>query len=49
MCDSLENFIPDPDHINGLPMPLREYIHDLATRANPAGDVAAIACLGENI
>ena len=44
----LDRFVPDPDHINALPEPLRKYIHDLATRADPAGDVAEIALLKEN-
>ena len=44
----LDKFVPDPEHINALPGPLRRYIHDLATRADPAGDVAEIALLKEN-
>ena len=28
---------------NALPAPLREYIHDLATRADPAGEVREVA------
>jgi hypothetical protein len=34
-----------PEHINGLPEPLCLYVHDLSTRADPAGDVAQIASL----
>jgi len=30
-------------------LPLRQYIHDLETRSDPAGDVSAIACLRENV
>jgi endogenous inhibitor of DNA gyrase (YacG/DUF329 family) len=44
----LDQFVPDADHINALPGPLRRYIHDLETRADPAGDVAEIALLKEN-
>ncbi len=47
--DSVKHFIPDPEHVNALPMPLRQYIHDLETRCNPAGDVPPIACLRENV
>jgi len=32
---SLEKFVPDPAHINARPIPLRRYIHDLATRSDP--------------
>jgi hypothetical protein len=41
-------FIPDPEHINALPEPVRRYVHDLATRVDPAGDTAQIALLKEN-
>ena len=34
------NWLPTPDAINALPLPLRQYIHDLHTRADPSGDVA---------
>jgi len=40
--------VPDADHINALLEPLRRYIHDLAARPDPAGDVAEIALLKEN-
>lgn len=35
------DFKPDAEHINGLPEPMRQFIHDLETRADPAGDCAA--------
>ena len=38
----LDNFIPTPFSINRLPKPIRKYIHDLQTRCDPAGDVAAL-------
>jgi len=44
----MDRFVPGPVHINALPGPLRKYIHDLATRADPTGDVAEIAMLREN-
>ena len=40
LATEMDRFIPDADHINALPGPLRQYIHDLETRADPAGDVA---------
>jgi hypothetical protein len=48
LATEMDSFIPDADHINALPGPLRRYIHDLETRADPAGDVAEIALLKEN-
>ena len=48
LATEMDRFIPDADHINALPGPLRRYIHDLETRADPAGDVAEIALLKEN-
>ena len=45
---NLDRFVPDADHINALPKPLCRYSHDLATRPDPAGDVAEIALLKEN-
>jgi len=34
--------------INALPDPLRQYIHDLETRCDPAGDIQTIAYLRED-
>jgi hypothetical protein len=42
-------WLPDPEHFNALPYPLRTYIHELETRADPAGDVAAIAFLKDTV
>lgn len=36
------------DEINALPERVRRYIHDLETRCDPAGDVAALAAAREN-
>jgi len=47
--DHWHGWLPDPEHINALPQPLRDYIHDLETRADPAGDVAQIAFLKETV
>ena len=48
LATEMDKFVPDPDHINALPGPLRKYVHDLETRADPAGDVAETAMLKEN-
>ena len=48
LATEMDKFIPDADHINALPGPLRKYIHDLEARADPAGDVAGIVLLKEN-
>ncbi len=37
----LENFSPTAEQINALPLALRDYIHDIVTRCDPAGDVEA--------
>ena len=37
------NWLPTPDAINALPLPLRQFIRDLETRADPSGDVAELA------
>jgi hypothetical protein len=47
--DYWRGWSPDAKHINGLPQPVRQYIHDLETRADPAGDVAELACLRETV
>jgi hypothetical protein len=48
LAGRMDTFIPDAEHINALPYPVRKYLHDLETRADPAGDVAEIALLKEN-
>ena len=48
LATEMDKFVPDADHINALPGPLRRYIHDVEARADPAGDVAEIALLKEN-
>lgn len=37
--DALNNWLPTTGNINALPKPLREYIHNLETIADPAGTV----------
>jgi uncharacterized coiled-coil protein SlyX len=37
------------DLINALPKPLRDFIHDLQTRTDPAGDVQTIASLKDQV
>jgi hypothetical protein len=48
VATEMDEFIPDADHINALPGPPRKYIHELETRADPAGEAAEIAWLKEN-
>lgn len=38
--DYWEQWLPDAQHINALPQPVRSYVHDLETNADPAGMVA---------
>jgi len=42
-------WVPDAAHINALPEALRRYVHDLATRCDPAGDIQTIAVLREQL
>jgi len=42
-------WLSGPEHINALPYPLRTYIHESETRADPAGDVAVIAFLKDSV
>lgn len=37
-----DDWTPTAANINALPEPLRRFIHDLETRADPAGDVRLI-------
>ena len=45
----MSEWTPTPENINALPAPVRQYIHDLETRCDPAGDVRTIAMLQENV
>lgn len=38
----LEEFKLTPDEVNALPEGIRKYVHDLATRCDPAGEVAEL-------
>lgn len=40
--DIPDDWLPTAANINALPEPLRRYIHDLETRADPSGDVLLI-------
>ena len=46
---SLTNFKPSADEVNALPEGIRLYIHDLETRCDPAGDVAALILLKDQL
>ena len=43
------DWLPTSENINTLPGPIRAYVHDLETRCDPAGDVAALACARDNV
>lgn len=43
-----QDFVPDSAHINALPDPLRRFIHDLETNADPAGTIREAICQREN-
>ena len=45
----VDDFVPDAVHINALPEKLRQYIHDLETDADPAGDKARLLMLKEQV
>ena len=47
--DYLERWLPDPAHINALPQPVRKYVQDLETNADPTGMVAENALLRDLI
>lgn len=38
-----DNWTPTAENVNGLPDQVRGYIHDLATRCDPSGDVQRLA------
>ncbi len=44
-----EAWTPTPDNINELPLPLRWYLHNLAHRTDPAGDLQTIAVLEQSV
>ena len=48
LAGGMDTFVPDAEHITVLPEPVRRYIGELETRADPAGDVAELALLREN-
>jgi hypothetical protein len=45
----VEAWQPTVQSINALPEALRKYVHDLETRCDPAGEVAANAFLREQV
>ena len=47
--DPWAGWVPDVEHINALPEPVRRYVHDLETRADPAGDVVTLAIQRDTI
>ena len=47
--DYWDRWLPDPEHINALPQPIRSYIHDLVANVDPAGMVAENALLRDTV
>ena len=47
--DYWQGWLPDPEHINALPQPVRKYVHDLVTNVDPAGIVAENALLRDTV
>ena len=43
LTTNLDEWQPTAEWFNILPSPIRDYIHDLETRADPAGDVQDLA------
>lgn len=41
--------MPTPENVNALPDGVRQYVHDLETRCDPAGDVAALTLQRDQI
>lgn len=44
-----KTWTPTADNINVLPEPLRRYVHDLETNADPAGNLQELHCLREQL
>ena len=44
-----QDFRPDALHVNALPEKLKQYVHDLETDADPAGDKARLLLLKEQV
>jgi hypothetical protein len=42
-------WLPTQENVNKLPGPLRQYIHDLETRCDPAGEVRRLVCATDTI
>jgi len=47
--DYWKRWLPDAEHINALPQPIRSYIHDLVANVDPAGIVAENALLRDTV
>lgn len=44
-----EKWLPTPENVNALPEGVRKFVHDLASRCDPAGDVAALTGLQDQL
>jgi hypothetical protein len=47
--EGLQSWTPTVENINALPEGIRQYIHDIETRSDPAGDIRTIAVQKENL
>lgn len=47
--DEQAKWLPTADNVNALPEPVRRFVHDLATRCDPAGDTAALTGLRDQL
>ena len=46
---AFDGWLPTPENINALPDPLRQYIHDLETRCDPAGEVRELTIARDTV
>jgi hypothetical protein len=45
--NQFKDWTPTPENINALPDPIRQYIHDLETNADPSGNIRDAICQRE--
>jgi hypothetical protein len=47
--DYWKGWLPEAEHINAFPQPVRKYVHDLVANADPAGMVAENTLLRDTV
>jgi len=47
--ERFRGWTPTPENVNRLPEPLRQYIHDIETKCDPAGDAQQILLLKDTV